>query len=98
MDAKSGQNMLVSLKNVKKVGNNITKGEKKWTGTSQETRAPQMQNHVETEKGPNQSEQLIEGIDVTKEFYCREGLSGRLKPPWRFMYWRYSIFFSFRTP
>ena len=28
----------------------------------------------------------------------RDGLSGRLKPPVRFMYWRYSVFFSLRTP
>lgn len=28
----------------------------------------------------------------------RQGLSGRLKPPIRFMYCLYSVFFSFRTP
>ena len=27
-----------------------------------------------------------------------EGLSGRLNPPMRFMYCRYSVFFSLRTP
>lgn len=74
-----------------------------WEGeiSSQQNNTPQM--HVVSKDGRKMSSVLNtkkvgdrwNSKDVRVH---REGLRGRLKPPWRFMYCRYSIFFSFRTP
>lgn len=37
-------------------------------------------------------------IENSISYFHRDGLSGRLKPPIRFIYCRYSLFFSLRTP
>ena len=37
-------------------------------------------------------------VSCKSRFLYLDGLSGLLKPPIRFMYCRYSVFFSFRTP
>lgn len=46
---------------------------------------------------PNIHPWTILATSYTKLNY-RPGLNGRLNPPTRFMYWRYSVFFSFLIP